>query len=320
VTGILKSGARAMGRDKLVPHDERYDMADEYLELMYKLWEGSWEDDAVKLDRDTHVFADPEKVHLVQHDGKYFRLEGTHPCMPSPQRTPLLMQAGASGRGKQFAATHAECVFVNGVSKSVMAGNVADIRQRAVEQGRKPDDVKVLAGATIIVGRTEKEAQEKAAEYRRFASPEAVLAHASGGLGVDLSKYPLDEPLRYEETDANRTSMEALTRDKDRTYTPRKIAEEMALSARNLLIVGSVDQVVAELTDWMEKTDIDGFNIARLIMPETTKDFVDLVVPGLQERGLVKREYRSGTLREKLFGADARLAAPHPAAEARRAA
>jgi alkanesulfonate monooxygenase SsuD/methylene tetrahydromethanopterin reductase-like flavin-dependent oxidoreductase (luciferase family) len=240
--------------------------------------------------------------------------------MPSPQRTPLLMQAGASGRGKQFAATHAECVFVNGVSKSVMAGNVADIRQRAVEQGRKPDDVKVLAGATIIVGRTEKEAQEKAAEYRRFASPEAVLAHASGGLGVDLSKYPLDEPLRYEETDANRTSMEALTRDKDRTYTPRKIAEEMALSARNLLIVGSVDQVVAELTDWMEKTDIDGFNIARLIMPETTKDFVDLVVPGLQERGLVKREYRSGTLREKLFGADARLAAPHPAAEARRAA
>lgn len=318
VTGILKSGALAMGRERIVPHDERYDVADEYLALMYKLWEGSWEDGAMRLDRAAHVFADPHKVHAVRHVGKYFRLEGTHPCLPSPQRTPLLMQAGASGRGKQFAATHAECVFVNGVSKEGLAANVADIRRRAAERGREPGDVKVLAGATIIVGRTGRQAREKAADYRRHASPEAVLAHASGGLGVDLSKYPLDETLQYEETDANRTSMEALTRDKGRSYTPRKIAGEMALSARNLLIVGSADEVAAELVDWMEKTGIDGFNIARLIMPETTKDFVELVVPILQERGHVKSEYRTGTLREKLFGAGARLGAPHPAAAERR--
>lgn len=318
VTGILASGARAMGQEKMVPHDERYDMGDEYLELMYRIWEGSWDEGAVKLDREAGLFADPDKVHTVVHDGKYFRMEAVHPCMPSPQRTPVLLQAGASGRGKQFAATHAECVFVNGSSKDSIAANVADIRHRAVKQGRRPDDVKVLAGATIIVGRTEKEAQEKAAEYRRHASPEAVLAHASGGLGIDLSRYPLDEPIRYEENDSNRTAMENLTRGKDGAYTPRRIAEEMALSARNLLIVGSVDQVVAELADWMEKTDIDGFNIARLIMPDTTRDFVEMVVPALQERGLVKRDYRDGTLREKLFGAGARLEAPHPAANARR--
>lgn len=206
------------------------------------------------------------------------------------------------------------------MSKSQVAANVADIRRNAAALGRHPSDVKVLAGATIVVGRTEAEAKEKAAAIRQHANPEAVLAHASSGLGVDLSKYPLDEPLRYEETDANRTSMEMFTRNKDRTYTPRQIAEEMALSARNLLIVGSVDQVVAELVDWVEKTDIDGFNVARLIMPATTKDFVDMVVPALQERGHIKRDYRNGTLREKLFGAGPQLAAPHPAAKARAAA
>ncbi|MEW6645227.1 MAG: LLM class flavin-dependent oxidoreductase [Pseudomonadota bacterium] len=321
VTGILASGAKAMGRDSLVPHDERYDIADEYLSIMYKLWEGSWEEGAAVIDRKAQVFADPSRVHAVRHDGKYFKLEAVHPCQPSPQRTPYLMQAGASGRGKQFAAENAECVFVNGVSKSQMAENVADIRRRAAALGRDPQDILVLAGATVIVGRTEAEAREKMRDYRRFASPEAVLAHAAGGLGVDLSKYPLDEPLRYEETDANRTSMEMFTKNRERSYTPRQIAEEMALSARNLLIAGSVEQVVAELADWMDKTGIDGFNIARLIMPDTLEDFVDLVVPALQARGLYKREYRAGTLREKMSGrSGALLGRPHPAARARRPA
>lgn len=317
VTGILASGARAMGRETMIPHDERYDVADEYLDLMYKLWEGSWQDDAVLLDRQNRTFADPSKVHVVRHSGKYFRLEGMHPCLPSPQRTPLLMQAGSSGRGKEFAASNAECVFVNGVSKQQVAVNVADIRKRAVELGRSASDILVLAGATIIVGRTRAEAVEKQQEYLRYADPEAVLAHAAGGMGVDLSRYPLDEPLRHEENDANRTAMAMLTRNGERSYTPRQIAEEMALSARNLLIVGSVDEVVAELADWMEKTDIDGFNIARLIMPDSFEDFIDLVIPELQERGLYKREYRSGTLREKLFGNGACLGLPHPAAKAR---
>jgi len=317
VTGILESGARAMGRDSMVPHDERYDMADEYLDLMYKLWEGSWEDDAVRVDRASGAYADPAKVHVIRHAGKYFRLDAMHPCIPSPQRTPFLLQAGSSGRGKEFAAANAECVFVNGVSKQVVAGNVADIRNRAAELGRDPSDILVLAGATIIVGRTEAEAREKMAEYRRYADPESVLAHAAGGLGVDLSRYPLDEPLRYEENDANRTAMAMLTRNGERSYTPRQIAEEMALSARNLMIVGSVEQVVAELSDWMEKTGIDGFNIARLIMPDSLKDFIELVVPALQERGLYKRAYREGTLREKLLGKGSRLAAPHRATLAR---
>jgi len=320
VTGILASGARAMGRDRLVPHDERYDIADEYVSLMYHLWEGSWGDDAVRLDRAGHIFADPARVREIAHLGKYFRLQAVHPCQPSPQRTPFLMQAGASGRGRAFAAANAECVFVNGTSRPMVAEAVADIRRRAVAFGRQASDVQVLAGATIVVGRSEAEALEKMAEYRAYADPEAVLAHAAGGLGVDLSRYPLDEPLRYVENDANRTAMEALTRRKDRTYTPRQIAEEMALSARNLMIVGSAEQVAAEMSAWMAQTGIDGFNIARLVMPESFEDFIDLVVPLLQEQGLFKRSYGEGTLREKLFGEGARLPARHPAARVRMSA
>lgn len=319
VTGILASGAHAMGRTSIVPHDERYDMGDEYMALMYALWEGSWEDDAVRRDRSARIFADPAKVHEVVHEGKYFRLRATHPCEPSPQRTPLLMQAGASGRGRQFAASHAECVFVNGISKAQIAQAVSDIRAGAVAAGRGADSIRILAGATILVGRTEADARDKMAGYRRHADPEAVLAHAAGGLGIDLSKYPLDERLRYEENDANRTAMMALTRNGERSFTPRQIAEEMALSARNLLIVGSADQVIAEMASWMEQTGIDGFNVARLIVPDSLNDFIELVVPGLQERGLFKREYAPGTLREKLFPRSGpRLAHAHPAAAARK--
>jgi long-chain alkane monooxygenase len=313
VTGILASGARAMGLDRLVPHDQRYDVADEYVGLMYRLWEQSWEEGAVRQDAGAHLFADPAKVHEIDHRGAHFRLQATHPCVPSPQRTPLLMQAGASGRGRAFAAANAECVFVNGTSKPMMAEAVADIRRRTASFGRLPSDIKVLAGATIVVGRTAAEAEEKVADYRRYADPEAVLAHAAGGLGIDLSRFPLDEPLIHQETDANRTAMAALTGRKDRTYTPRQIAEEMALSARNLFIAGSVEDVVAEMADWIRSTGIDGFNVARLVMPESLRDFVDLVVPALQERGLFKAAYRPGTLREKLFGAEAHLPSSHPA-------
>lgn len=317
VTGILQSGARAMGDKALMAHDKRYDVADEYLDLMYKLWEGSWEQDAVVRDRATGNYADPARVHEIAHNGTYFQLQGIHMCSPSPQRTPVLFQAGASERGRGFAATHAECVFVNGTSKDSMARTVVDIRQHAVAQSRDPASVRVLAGATIILGRTEAEAREKQREYLRYASTEATLAHASGGMGVDLAKYPLDEPIRYEETDANRTLMEALTKRGDRSYTVRQVAEEMSLSGRNLLLVGDVEQVAAALTGWMDATGIDGFNLARLHMPESLKDIVELLVPALQERGLYKSAYRPGTLREKL-GGDALLPASHPAARYRR--
>jgi alkanesulfonate monooxygenase SsuD/methylene tetrahydromethanopterin reductase-like flavin-dependent oxidoreductase (luciferase family) len=136
VTGYLNSAAKGIGLARQPEHDTRYEIAEEYMQIVYQLWEGSWEDEAVL--RERRVFARPEKVHRIQHDGRHFQIDAIHLCEPSPQRTPLIYQAGASSRGRQFAATHAECVFINGPSKQVIAPIVADFRRRAAAAGRNP--------------------------------------------------------------------------------------------------------------------------------------------------------------------------------------
>ncbi len=177
VTGYLNSAARAMGLDAQFPHDERYDRADEYLEVLYKLWEGSWEEGAVLRDKAARTFADPARVHKVVHHGRYYDVEGYHLAEPSAQRTPVLFQAGSSGRGQQFAARHAECVFISPPSKDAARKTVGALREQLVAAGRRPDDVKVFAGAAVVTGRTEAEARALHAEYRDYASREAGLAH-----------------------------------------------------------------------------------------------------------------------------------------------
>src|SRR5262249_22961349 len=144
VTGYLDSAAKAFGRDAQLLHDERYVMAEEFMEVMYKLWEGSWEDDAVLRDKGNGVFARPEKIHKVKHQGKYFRMDAYHMCEPSPQRTPILLQAGAAARGRQFAARHAECVFIGGRNPKMAADIVGDLRERARMLGRDPGSLTVF--------------------------------------------------------------------------------------------------------------------------------------------------------------------------------
>ncbi|WP_218036419.1 LLM class flavin-dependent oxidoreductase [Sphingobium sp. EM0848] len=312
VTGILASGARAFGRD-LMGHDERYDFGDEFMEIVYRLWEHSWEDDAVVQDRSRQIFTHPDKVHDVAFHGRHLQMSGIHLTAPSPQRTPVLFQAGASGRGKQFAGRHAECMFVNGTSRTSLARAVADMHQALAAQGRTPDQVRILAGLTVIVGETQAQAREKQEAFNAAASAEATLVHASGGLGVDLSSYPYDSEIEYSETDANRTLMENLTRQPDGSrFTIRQVAEKMSLSSRNLLIVGDADTVAQEMIAVVAETGIDGFNLARVLMPDSIEDFVRLVIPRLQERGAYKTAYRRGSLREKLgLGDGPRLAANH---------
>src|SRR3984893_18136337 len=144
VTGYLNSAAKGIGLARQPEHDTRYEIAEEYMQIVYNLWEGSWEDVAVLRDRTQRVFARPEKVHRIRHDGRYFQIEATHLCEPSPQRTPLIYQAGASSRGRQFAATHAEWVFINGPWKRVIAPIVADIRRRAAAAGRNPAEILIF--------------------------------------------------------------------------------------------------------------------------------------------------------------------------------
>lgn len=172
---------------------------------MYKLFNSSWRDDAVKLDRERGVYTEPDLVRQINHNGRFFRVPGPHIVHPSPQRTPLLLQAGTSRAGKQFAAQHAEAIFVSAHSPAVVARNIAEIRQTARDTfGRDPTTIKVLALVTPILGATEEEARAKLADYRRYASHEGALALFGGWTGIDLNQYGDDEELRHVESNAVR--------------------------------------------------------------------------------------------------------------------
>jgi len=319
VTGYLDSAARGSGLSAQQSHDLRYDIADDYMEVVYRLWEGSWEDDAVVRDREQGIFVQPEKVHRVKHEGPYYKVDAIHLSEPSPQRTPLLYQAGASPRGREFAGKHAECVFLAAGNRKRVAATVADIRRRAALNGRDPSEILIFSAMTVIVGRTEAEALAKRDEYTRYIQPEAALALFSGWTGIDFSKYALDEPMRFEKNDAVHSIVEAFTRaDRAKPWTIREIAQYGGLGGPSPKLIGSPQQIADGLQKWIEDTDVDGFNLAYVVMPETFSDFVDLVVPELQRRGVYKEAYRPGTLREKFYGAGrAHLPEAHPAARHR---
>jgi alkanesulfonate monooxygenase len=320
VTGYLDSAARGVSGAAQQPgHDTRYQIAEEYMELVYTLWEGSWEDGAVLRDRASGVFTDPAKVHRIRHEGAFFKLDAIHLSEPSPQRTPVLFQAGTSGKGRDFAARHAECVFMAAPSKTVARGYVADIRRRAALYGRDPSSIKIFNLTTAIVGRTAEEAREKHADYRRYVSIPGALTLISGWTGIDFSAYDLDEPVRYIRNEAVHSAVESFTTaDPSKTWTVREVAEWVGIGGFGPLLVGSAAEVADEMESWTAETDLDGFNLAYVVTPETFSDIADLLVPELQRRGRYKTDYAPGTLREKLFpGGGPRLGALHPAAASR---
>jgi alkanesulfonate monooxygenase SsuD/methylene tetrahydromethanopterin reductase-like flavin-dependent oxidoreductase (luciferase family) len=181
-----------------------YAIAEEYIRVMYKLFESSWRDDAVVLDKAKGIYTDPSLVREINHKGKYYTVPGPHICQPSPQRTPLLLQAGTSKAGKTFAAQHAEAIFVGGHSPSTIVKNIAEIRALAKEFGRKPEDVKFLAMICPIIGKTEEEAKAKYDEYAKYASTDGALALFGGWTGIDLDVYGDDEELRHVQSNAIR--------------------------------------------------------------------------------------------------------------------
>ena len=269
-------------------------------------------------DRARRVFADPAKIHRVRHEGRFYRVNAIHLAEPSPQRTPVLYQAGASTSGRTFAAAHAECVFINGPNQQVVAPQVADIRRRAAGFGRDPADILIFTLMTVITGRNEAEARAKHEEYRGFVDHEAALALFSGWTGVDFAQYRPEDELRYIETEAMRSALESFTSaDPNRVWTVQELAEHVAIGGRGPLLIGSPQQIADGLISWVEATGIDGFNLAYAVTPESFEDFVELVVPELQRRGAYKHDYRPGTYREKLFGRGPHIAPPHPAARYR---
>jgi long-chain alkane monooxygenase len=308
VTSYLPNAARNFGLDGEVEHDTRFEIADEYLDVLYKLWEGSWDDDAIIADRENNVFADPAKIRPIDHEGKYFKVEGPHLPSPSRQRTPVLFTATASGAGTRFAGKHAEVVFTGGPNTAYLQRTIAGIREAAVEAGRQPDDVRFITTAGVIVGRTEAEAVAKLAEFQRLSSPEGYLAHAS--LPFDPTALPAETKLkdlagpeggigRRRVADPEQTVGEFLAGFGDLSHHP-------------LFTVGTPEVVADAIEGWLDDVGIDGINLLQYHSYDTARDFIELVVPVLRERGRLRASYDADeSLRDRIFGTGDRLPDRH---------
>jgi FMN-dependent oxidoreductase (nitrilotriacetate monooxygenase family) len=315
VTSYLPNAARNFGLADEVAHDDRYAIADEYLDVLYKLWEGSWDDDAVIRDRENRVYTDPAKVRYINHVGANFRVAGPHLAEPSVQRTPVIFQAGASTAGKAFAAKHAEGVFVGGTTRESYRDNVADVRRLAIENGRGADALRTFASAVIVVDKDRESALEQAEEYKRLSSAEGYLAHAGGG-GIDLAAYPRTALISDIVAAENRSGRDNSA--SNRRYAPGATVGDALDTLTNFdrsafYVAGSPTEVADAIEGWAEQTDLDGFNLRQFLTPRTAESFIEYVVPELQRRGLYRTAYEESTFRERLFGAGhARLPESHP--------
>lgn len=310
VTGYLDSAERLIGQKGLKDHDLRYEQAEEFLELCYKFWEGSWENDAIQKDRQKRIFTDPQKVHQINHHGRFYQSQGVFQVSPSPQRTPVLFQAGASPRGLAFSTRHAECVFIGGDQPAKIKQQVDKIRELAIQQGRDPQDIKIFVGITVVTAETDQLAQQKLAEYASYASPEAGLAHYSSSVGIDLSQYADDEAIPYRQTNSIAS---VNNKFKENKITPNDLKAQHQLGGRYPLIVGSGETIAEKLIQLLDETGIDGFNLTRTVAPESHQDFIKWVIPQLQQRGRFKTQYENGTLRNKIFKQGDYLNQQHPA-------
>ncbi|KAJ5642856.1 Xenobiotic compound monooxygenase DszA family [Penicillium longicatenatum] len=311
VTGWKKGAFKAIGLDEPMDHDRRYAQADEYVRVLYKLWEGSWADDALVQDASADIFTDPAKVRTIKHQGEFYHLESKHIVDPSPQRTPLLFQAGTSPAGSHFGATHAEGIFVAAHSASVLAPRVAKMRELAQNAGRDPQSLKFFASFTPFIGVTEEEAKAKYERAKKYTSTIGGLVLFSGWTGIDLSQVPLDEeidPIKHSVAAHKITStVEMLTaRSPDLpSLTPRLVGEMASIGGLGPVAIGTAAQVADVMEAWINEADIDGFNLAYVTAPGTFEDVVDLLVPELRRRGLYPAKAETAdplTARERLFG------------------
>jgi len=313
VTGALENGWRNFGHDGLLPHDDRYAWADEYLDVLYKLWEGSWDDDALQKNRATGIYADPSKIHKIHHVSERYRVEGPHLVSPTPQRTPLLFQAGSSPVGRDFAARNAEAQFIVAPSPEKARVLIDDTRRLVVEHGRRADDLKFFQGLSFVIGSTEEEARRKEAELEAKIDIDGMIAHFGGSLGVDLGSYEPDTPIDVIHTEGGQSGL-AWLKESVEGRVPT-LADVVKLRARGTRVVGTPEQIADRLQEWSD-AGVDGINVINATIPGSYEEFIDHVLPVLRERGLARDGYAEGTLRKKLFGSD-RLSERHPAARYR---
>jgi len=337
VTSWSKSAALALGADDVVPHDERYNVAHEYMDLVYKFWESSWADDAKVWDRNNRIAYEPSKVKKIEHkgilesiplsllsnvnfeiQGKYLKSSTPFQTHPSPQRTPVLFQAGTSKMGRAFGSKHAEAVYVGGLVPSQTAGSIKQIREDAAAQGRDPQALKFFVGISPILGATLEEAQAKYERARENADIIGGLAQFSGYTGIDLSRFPLDDVFELKDAPGDAATHTFLENFNKATgtndpWTPRRLGETMALGGFHPAPVGTPAMVADVFQQWIDEADVDGFNIAYVTSPGTFEDVVYLLRPELVKRGLMWEDYDfpGGTLRENLSGVEGQKYLPN---------
>ncbi|WP_158782983.1 LLM class flavin-dependent oxidoreductase [Pantoea sp. BAV 3049] len=321
VTSMLDSAARNLGLTHQLPHDQRYDRAQEFLDITCKLWEGSWEDDAVVRDKAGGIYTHPHKVHPIGHRGEHYQVPDAHLSEPSPQRTPVLFQAGTSSRGSQFAAANAEVIFMAGLTAEAIRKDIDHIRQLAAAEGRDPDALRFITAITVVTGENDQQAQQRYEEFQRYISEEAALALFSAWTGVDWSEYDPDEPLEYIETDACRSALASLTRiDAGRRWTLREAAQYIGIGGLHPTLVGGPVSVADQMERFAEASGVHGFNLGYAISPGSFEDFIHYIIPELTARGRVTPPPATPlTLRERLQGEGQRhLRDDHPGRRFRR--
>src|SRR5690625_308784 len=303
VTSYYEEEAKNFNHDKHLDHSLRYDRAREFVDVVKGLWD-SWDEDALVRDKESGVYFDPDKLHTLNHKGKYYSVKGPLNSSRSPQGSPVIIQAGSSDAGIKLAAETAVVVFTAQQTLDEAQVFYKKVKEKAVEFGRHPNEIKVLPGVTPIIGRTEEEAREKYEQLQDLIVPEIGLDFLSDYLGgLDLSKYSLDEPLPevIPETNGNQSRRQLIIDlAKRENLTIRQLYKRISGSRGHRLIFGTAEQIADQLEDWVNDRGADGFNLMFPYLPGSFTEFVDQVIPILQERGLFRKAYKEKTLRGHL--------------------
>jgi len=302
VTTGNENAAANFGLEHHPEHSQRYERAEEFIEVVKGLWD-SWEDDAFIADRESGVYFEAEKLHTLNHKGKYFSVKGPLNVARTPQGYPVIVQAGASEPGRELAARTAEVIFTANQTLADAQEFYSDVKGRLAKYGRSPDDLKIMPGAFPVIGRTDEEAQEKYEFLQSLIHPDVAWGILKQYYrGVDLSEYSLDDlaPELPSSTNNNKSRLKLVKDLASRGLTLRELYRSLATARGHRTIIGSPESIADQLQEWFDNGAADGFNIMPPILPTGLDDFVNLVVPILQKRGLFRTAYEGKTLRENL--------------------
>lgn len=338
VTSYLDSAARnLLDGDNLPPREKRYERADEYLKVVEELLLSSWRDDAVAKDAKTGIYSNPEGIREINFNGEYFHVPGPSITHPSPQRLPVLLQAGTSSQGKDFAAKNAELVFITNFTPENLAKNIQDIKKLAVEKyNREPDAIKFLQLITTVIGKTHKEAEEKYKNLQSYGDLEGAQALFSGWTGIDIGQFKPEDELRDVGSNAVKGFVANWTKlspgeDPNLKKTREYVAKQITVGGLGPVFYGTASEVADTIEHWVNVSGVDGFNFTYAVTPGTFEEIVDDLIPVLHKRGLVWDDYPAKddgevlTFRENVFGVndihnseDPKFVRPsHPAYELR---